>query len=127
MVTVFSNGPGDRGSTLGKVIPMTKKWYLIPPGLTLSIIRYGSRVKWSNHTKGVVPSSTPRCSNYRKGSLLVNLDYIFLEYISVLVRCHKLFNQMSINKQSLLKYTVFIYLFLGSLVYISSHKRFHCT
>ena len=25
-----------------------KKWYLISPCLTLSIIRYGSRVKWSN-------------------------------------------------------------------------------
>ena len=24
------------------------KWYLMPPCLTLSIIRYGSRVKWSN-------------------------------------------------------------------------------
>ena len=29
---------------------------LIPPCLTLSIIRYGSRVKWSNLGKGVVPS-----------------------------------------------------------------------
>ena len=25
-----------------------KKWYLIPPCLTLSIIRYVSRVKWGN-------------------------------------------------------------------------------
>ena len=31
-----------------------KKWYLIPPSLTLSIIRYGSRVKWSNPGNGVV-------------------------------------------------------------------------
>ena len=30
-----------------------KKWYLMPPSLTLSIIRYGSRVKWSNPGKGV--------------------------------------------------------------------------
>ena len=28
----------------------------MPPCLTLSIIRYGSRVKWSNPGKGVVPS-----------------------------------------------------------------------
>ena len=28
-----------------------KKWYLMPPCLTLSIIRYGSRVKWSNPEK----------------------------------------------------------------------------
>ena len=30
-----------------------KKWYFMPPCLTLSIIRYGSRVKWSNPGKGV--------------------------------------------------------------------------
>ena len=50
-------------------------WYLIPPCLTLSIIRYGSRVKWSNPRNGVAPSPTPWCSSYRKGSLRVTLDY----------------------------------------------------
>ena len=30
-----------------------KKWYLMPPCLTLSIIRWGSRVKWSNPGNGV--------------------------------------------------------------------------
>ena len=52
-----------------------KKWYLMPPCLTLSIIRYGSRVKWSNPGKGVVPSPTPWCSSYQKESLQVTLDY----------------------------------------------------
>ena len=52
-----------------------KKWYLIPPCLTLSNIRYVSRVKWSNPGKGVAPSPTPRCSRYWKGSLLVALGY----------------------------------------------------
>ena len=52
-----------------------EKWYLIPPCLTLSNIRYVSRVKWSNPGKGVAPSPTPRCSSYWKGSLLVALDY----------------------------------------------------
>ena len=28
--------------------PQSKKWYLVQPCLTLSIIRYGSRIKWSN-------------------------------------------------------------------------------
>ena len=37
--------PGDQGSIPGPVIPKTKKWYLMSPSLTLSIIRYGSRVK----------------------------------------------------------------------------------
>ena len=46
-----------------------KKWYLMPPGLTLSIIRYGSRVKGSNPRKRVPRSPTCWCSSYRKGSL----------------------------------------------------------
>ena len=63
-----------------------KKWYLITPCLTLSIIRYVSMVKWSNPGKGVVPFPMPRCSSYWKGSLWVALDYrrqllLFLLYI----------------------------------------------
>ena len=41
-----------------------KKLYLMPPCLTLSIIWYGSRVKWSNPGNGVAPSLTPQCSSY---------------------------------------------------------------
>ena len=53
-----------------------KKWYLMIPCLTLSIIkRYGLRVKWSNPGKGVVPSPTSWCSSYWKGSLRITLDY----------------------------------------------------
>ena len=52
-----------------------KKWYLIPPCLTFSIIRYLSRVKWSNPGEGVAFSPTPQCSSYWKGSLWVALDY----------------------------------------------------
>ena len=52
-----------------------KKWYLMPPCLTPSIIRYRSRVKWSNPGKGAAPFPTPWCSSYRKGSLRVTLDY----------------------------------------------------
>ena len=29
MVQVFANSSGDRGSIPGRVIPKTKKWYLI--------------------------------------------------------------------------------------------------
>ena len=52
-----------------------KKWYLMLPCLTLSIIRYGSRVKWSNPGKGIALSRTPWCSSYWKGRLRVTLDY----------------------------------------------------
>ena len=51
------------------------KWYFMPLCLTLSIIRYGSRLKWRNPGKGVAPFPTPWCSSYRKGSLRVTLDY----------------------------------------------------
>ena len=44
-----------------------KKWYVIPPCLTLSNI--------SNPGKGVAPFPTHRCSSYWKRSLLVTLDY----------------------------------------------------
>ena len=74
MIKVFVNGPGDLGSIPGRVIPKSQKWYLMPPCLTLSIIRYRSRVKWDSPGKGVSPSLTLRGSSYWKGSLRVNLD-----------------------------------------------------
>ena len=43
--------------------------------LTLSIIRYESRVKWSNLGDGVAPSPTPLCSCYWKRSLWIRLHY----------------------------------------------------
>ena len=52
-----------------------KKRYLMPLCLTLSIIRYGSRVNWSNPGNGVAPFPTPWCSRYWKRSLWVALDY----------------------------------------------------
>ena len=55
----------------------------MPPCLTLSIIRYGSRVKWSNPEKGVPPSPTPQCSSCRKGSFRVALDYDCQLYFTV--------------------------------------------
>ena len=64
MNRVISNDPGERGSIPGRVISKTQKWHLMQPCLTLSIIRYGSRVKWSNPGNGVAPSPTPRCSSY---------------------------------------------------------------
>ena len=50
---MFANGPGDSGSIPGQIIPKTLK------KKTLSIIRYISRVKWSNPGKEVAPSPTP--------------------------------------------------------------------
>ena len=53
MVRVFPIGSGDRGFTPVRVIPKIQKWYWMLPCLTLSIIRYGWRVKWNNPGKGV--------------------------------------------------------------------------
>ena len=41
-----------------------KKWYLMPPWLTLSIIGYGFWVKGVNPGKGAALSPTPRCCSY---------------------------------------------------------------
>ena len=53
-----------------------KKWYLIPPFLNLSMVRYRSIVKWSNPGKELAPLPIHRCSSYWKGSLRVaNFTY----------------------------------------------------
>ena len=75
MVRVLVNGQETWVQSQVESYQRLKKWDLMPPCLTLSIIRYGSRVKWVNPGKGVVPSLTPWCSSYRKGSLRVTLDY----------------------------------------------------
>ena len=62
-----------------------KIWYLIPPCLTLIIIKYISRVKWSNPEKGVAPFPTPQCCSYWKGSLWVALDYSRQLYLYILL------------------------------------------
>ena len=55
-VRVFANVPGDLGSIPGRVIPKTQKMVL---DVSLSIIRYELRVKWSKPRKGVAPFPTP--------------------------------------------------------------------
>ena len=69
MVRVFVNGPGDLGSIPGRVIPKSQKWYLMPPCLTLSIIRYVSRVKGVNPGKRLAPSLPLGVVAIEKGAL----------------------------------------------------------
>ena len=71
----------------------TKKWYLIPSCLILIIVRYVSRVKWSNPGKGVAPSPTSQHSSYWKRSLQVTLDHghqlhFFLYMIIIVGNAH---------------------------------------
>ena len=72
---VLANGPGDRVSISGRVIPKTLKMIHDTSLLTLSNIRYISMVKWSNPGKGVPLFPSSLCSIYWKGSLLFALDY----------------------------------------------------
>ena len=78
-----------------------KEWYLIPPCLKLSIIRYVSRVKWSNPEKGIAPSPTPRCSTYWKGSFQVTLDcgcQLYFYFIQLLVFDKNTWNHTTVCK-----------------------------
>ena len=72
MVRVFTNETWVQSQVAS--YQRLKKWYLMPPCLTFSIIRYESRVKLVNPGKGVAPYTTLHCSNYRKGSLRLTLD-----------------------------------------------------
>ena len=74
-VNIQQMAPETRVQSQVKSHQRLKKWYLMPPCLTLSIIRYGSMVKWSNPEKGVAPFPTLWCSSYRKGSFRVTLNY----------------------------------------------------
>ena len=52
----FLNGSGNRCSIPGPVIPKTQKMVLEAAYLTLSIKRYGYKVKWPYQEEGVAPS-----------------------------------------------------------------------
>ena len=85
MVRVFTNGPGDLDSIPGRVIPKTQKMVLlILPCLTLSIIRYVSKVKWSNPGKGVAAPLHLGVVAIEKGAfgspstMVTNFSYLLL-------------------------------------------------
>ena len=54
MVRIFVSGAGDWISILGRVIPKTQKWYLMPPCLTLRIM-YSSKVSGAIWEKELRP------------------------------------------------------------------------
>ena len=58
MVREFANGPGDRGSILGQVIPKTQKIVLGASFLNTQHYKVWIKSKWSNPGKGVAPSPT---------------------------------------------------------------------
>ena len=81
-------GPETGVQSLVESYQRLKKWYLIPPYLTLGIIRYISRVNWSNPRKKVVLSPPPQCSSNWKESLWIALNYgrpLYLIYIYIYI------------------------------------------
>ena len=133
---VYANGLGDLGSISGRVIPKTQK---MPSCLTLSIIRYRSRVKWVNPEKGVAPSLIPRCSSNWKGSLLVTLDYSHQLYLlTCLLESKKCSHTIVLIWQQLGRIPVLFYqvrfqLILTFYICVNAYKvrknlpRFHLT
>ena len=97
--------------------------------LTLSIIRYGSRVKGSNLGKGVAPSPTRRCSSYWKRSLSGHpqlqlptvLFYIYKytnEYIMVFMIIKFVCLQTCILRPDILTYhNSYIYVYIHTYAY----------
>ena len=95
-----------------------KKWYLMPPCLTHSIIRYGSRVKWSNPGKGVVPSPTHRCCSYRKrafGSLSTMVANFTFTYSICAVLILLSYNHLTEN-------LYYCYASLRVVIYLVGHE-----
>ena len=77
MVRVFANGPGNRGSILGQVIPKTQKKKMVLDAALLNTQHYKVRIKGKveGSRERSIASPTPRCSSYQKGSLRVTLNY----------------------------------------------------
>ena len=78
-------------------------WYL---SLTLSIIRYGSRIKRSNLGKRVAPSPTPRCSSYWS-------DFYWIDNLSMAIHAFPM-GMLAVNEILLLMYINWFISFIGS-------------
>ena len=96
-----------------------KKWYLIHPCLTLSIIRCVSRVKWINPGKGVSPSPKPLCRSCSKGSVRVALDYGHQLYLYVCVcvcvcvcSITAIEHSLLMNKANYINTCIYIYIYI---------------
>ena len=64
MSRVFANGPGDRCSIPGRVIPKTQKMVLDSTLLNTQHYKVRIKGKVEQSWNGVVPFPTPQCSSY---------------------------------------------------------------
>ena len=74
----------------GRVIPRTQKMVLDASLLNTQHYRVQIKGKVEQSGKAVVPSPTPWCSSYRKGSLRVTLDYSRQLYYNVTIFASKI-------------------------------------
>ena len=110
---MFANGPGDRSSILGQVIPKTLKTVLDTFLLNTQQYKVLIKGKIEQSRERVAPSSTPRCSSYRKGSLLVALNYgrqLYFIYIYI-------YNFWWYGVNKFLIY-IYIYIYIYMCVYV---------
>ena len=64
MSRAFANGPGDRGSILGRVIPKTQKMVLDTDLLNTQHHKVRIKGKMEQSREGVAPSLIRSCSSY---------------------------------------------------------------
>ena len=89
MRRVFANGPGDRGSILGRVIPNTQKMVL--DAALLNTQHYKLRIKRKVEQSRKWSSTLPYTSVYWKGKHRVTLDYgrkLYFFFTIVLTNLH---------------------------------------
>ena len=109
-----------------------KKWYLMLPCLALSIIRYGSRVKWSNPGKGVAPPlhlgvvAIEKAIFGSPSTMVANFTYFLLYFLNCIEECcFLLISDISPHKSYFFRFVGFLldvdFSFI-LLVYIVSFK-----
>ena len=107
------------------------KWYLIPPCLTLSSIRYVSRVKWSNPGKGC-PSLHLGVVAMEKGAFgspsttVANFTYIYVYmYMYIWVYIYKyVYIYMCIYIHIYVYIYLYIYMYMCLYIYIYIYKAY---
>ena len=102
-----------------------KKWYLMLACLTLSILRYLSRVKWSNPVKVLEPYPTPRCSRYRKGCFVYpRLQSLTLLTLNICIYIYNIYIYIYIWIYIIYMCTyIFRYIHIYSYIYIHTHTH----
>ena len=81
LCVVFANGPGDRDSIPGRVIPKTQKMVFDAAWINTQHYKIRIKGKVEQCRDGVAPYPILWCSSYWKGSLRVALDYVHQLYL----------------------------------------------